>query len=216
MRADLPVVVLTGGIASGKTQVSEQLAHCGALIIDTDVIARELSAPDQLGYQAIVAHWGDRVLIGSGPNKGHLDRRALREIVFANPDERKTLERLLHPLIMDAVQAKLNQAEGSYPYAVIVIPLYAESPQIMEADAIVVVDVPRELQLERLMSRDDIDLDLAQHMLDAQASREQRLALATDVIDNTGDIDTLHHKVVELDQQLRNRFKTIPQTLPAQ
>jgi len=207
MPADLPVVVLTGGIASGKTQVSEQLANCGALIIDTDVIARELSAPDQLGYQAIVARWGDGVLISSGPNKNHLDRRALREIVFANPDERKTLERLLHPLIMDAVQAKLNQAEGSYPYAVIVIPLYAESPQIIQADAIVVVDVPCELQLERLMSRDDIDLGLAQHMLDAQASREQRLALATDVIDNTGDIDTLHQKVVDLDQQLKDRFK---------
>jgi len=207
MSADLPVVVLTGGIASGKTQVSDQLANCGALVIDTDVIARELSAPNQPGYQAIVARWGDGVLISKGPNTNHLDRRALREIVFSNRDERKALESILHPLIIDAVRVKLNEAEGNYPYAVIVIPLYAESPEIMPADAIVVVDVPRELQLQRLINRDGIDLGLAEHILDAQVSREQRLALATDVIDNTGDIDSLRHKVVKLDQQLKDRFE---------
>lgn len=206
MSAKLPVVILTGGIASGKTQVSDQLSQCGALIIDTDVIAKELTMPSQPGYQAIVAHWGDEVLVSSGPNKNHLDRHALRQIVFADTGQRKILEELLHPLIMEAVNIKLNEAPSDSPYAVVVIPLYAESPQIMQADAVVVVDVPRALQLERLISRDGVDLGLAEQMLNAQASREQRLALATDVIDNTRDIESLRRQAITLDQKLRAQF----------
>lgn len=208
MARDLPVVVLTGGVASGKTEVSKRLAACGALVIDTDVIARELTEPGQPGHRAIATRWGERVLLGPGPHKGQLDRRALRQLVFADDQQRKALEQLLHPLIMDEVKQQLKTAEDKTqaPYAVVVIPLYAERPSILPADAVVVVDVPPELQRKRLMARDGVSPKLAEQMLAAQASRDERLALATDVIQNTKDLAHLQNDVDKLDQSLKAQF----------
>lgn len=208
MSDHLPLVVLTGGVASGKTEVSKRLSACGALVIDTDVIAKEITEPGQPGHQAIASCWGESILVSNGPQEGHLDRRALRQIVFADTQKRKVLEQLLHPLIMDEVRQQLSNAEGKThpPYAVVVIPLYAETPSIIQADAVVVVDVPRELQRQRLIARDGVDAALAEQMLNAQASRDERLALATDVLENTKDIASLHKEVVKLDHTLKTRF----------
>ncbi|HEY7906314.1 MAG TPA: dephospho-CoA kinase [Wenzhouxiangella sp.] len=208
MARDLPVVVLTGGVASGKTEVSKRLAAAGALVIDTDIIAKDITRAGQPGHQAIATHWGESVLMRTGPQKGELDRRALRHLVFADDEQRQALEQLLHPLIMDEVKKQLRAANESSqaPYAVVVIPLYAETPSILQADAVVVVDVPREQQHKRLMARDGVDTELAEQMLNAQASREQRLALATDVIDNSKEIGNLEKEVDHLNQKLKARF----------
>lgn len=208
MAGHLPLVVLTGGVASGKTEISKRLAAFGALVIDTDVIARDITEPGQPGHQAIATRWGQSVLLQTGPQKGQLDRRALRQIVFGDDQQRKALEQLLHPLIMDEVKQQLKATKDNTqtPYAVVVIPLYAETPSILQADAVVVVDVPRELQRERLVARDGVSIELAEQMLNAQASREQRLALATDVIDNTKDLGSLEKEVEQLNQRLKTRL----------
>ncbi len=204
----LPVVVLTGGIATGKTQVSNRLATCGALIIDTDVIAKQITEPGQAGHQAIATHWGKQVLLDTGQQKGQLNRRVLREIIFKDSNQRKVLEGLLHPLIMAEVRAQIDNVKDSdnVPYVVVVIPLYAETPSRLKADAVVVVDAPRETQVRRLMTRDGVDEQLAEKMLNAQASRDERLALATHVVENTADLASLNRQVDELDRTLKTRF----------
>jgi dephospho-CoA kinase len=225
----VPVVVLTGGVASGKTAVSEGLAQLGACVVDTDVIARSVTQPGQPGFEAIRQHWGDAILTagggadGDGNDKGDgnggpaavLDRAKLRHIVFADPAQRKVLESLLHPLIMAEVNNQLAEIpQSACDYAVVVIPLFAENPTLLKPDAVVVVDAPESAQLARLVRRDGIDETLAQQMLDAQASRAQRRLLATDIIDNDQDLQTLDARVFALDQRLKTRFKTRPNATP--
>ena len=217
----VPVVVLTGGVASGKTAVSEGLGQLGACVVDTDVIARSVTQPGQPGFEAIRRHWGDAILTeaadatGNGAPAAVLDRAKLRHIVFADPAQRKVLEALLHPLIMAEVNSQLAAIpQGAFDYAVVVIPLFAENPTRLKPDAVVVVDAPESAQLARLVHRDGIDETLAQQMLDAQASRAQRRLLATDIIDNDQDLQTLHARVFALDQRLKSRFKTRPTTTP--
>lgn len=210
-------MVLTGGVASGKTAVSEGLAQLGACVVDTDVIARSVTQPGQPGFEAIRQHWGDAILTAGGDANSNggptavLDRAKLRHIVFADPAERKVLESLLHPLIMAEVNNQLAEIpQSACDYAVVVIPLFAENPTLLQPDAVVVVDAPESAQLARLVRRDGIDETLAQQMLDAQASRAQRRLLATDIIDNDQDLQTLDARVFALDQRLKARFKTSP------
>ena len=195
------VIGLTGGIASGKSLVSDRFAELGAPVVDADLLAREVVAPGTVGLAALVAHFGDAVLTGEGT----LDRAALRERVFADPAERAFLDGCLHPLIRTLSEERLaGAAAGGVPYAVYAVPLLVETGQRSRFDRIVVVDVPAALQLERLMRRDGMEAASAQRILDAQASRGQRLAVADDVIDNTGTVEAARAAVDRLDERYRS------------
>lgn len=191
------VVALTGGVASGKSAVSDRFAELGVPVVDTDVLAREAVAPGSAGLAEVGTVFGPGV-IGAD---GGLDRAALRRKIFDDPDARSELERILHPRIADAARRHLETLEA--PYAVLVVPLLVESGLFADADRVLVVDVPEEIQVERLIKRDGTSRDQAQAMLAAQASREQRLASADDVIDNTGTLEELHRRVDELDEKYR-------------
>jgi len=185
-------VALTGGIASGKTTVANLFAELGVPVIDTDVIAREVVEPGQPALAAVVEAFGRDVLDADG----RIDRRRMRERIFADPDARRRLEGILHPAIRSAME-RLSRAAGGV-YQVLVIPLLAEGQRRDHVDRVLLVDVPEELQVERLMGRDGVSREQAQASLDAQASRAARLAMADDVVLNTGRVDDLREKVAEL------------------
>ena len=185
-------VGLTGGIASGKTAVADIFASLGAGVVDTDRVARDVVAPGQPGLEAVRREFGEGVIRASGD----LDRRALREVVFADPTARRQLESLLHPLIRARTLEALEQMRT--PYAVAVVPLLVETGFGEWVDRVAVVDCPREIQLERLMNRDGIDPGRAESMLSAQASRQTRLATADDVIDNGGSRASTHRQAQRL------------------
>ena len=181
-------VALTGGIASGKSAVSDRFAALGADVIDADLVSRELVAPGGAALQEIVAAFGSDVLAADGS----LDRRTMRERVFADDARRRRLEAILHPRVREVLR---ERAHGStVGYAMLVIPLLVESGHYGWVDRVLVIDVPRGVQRARLLARDGITPELADAMLDAQASRDQRLAIADDVIANDGalaDLDAL-------------------------
>ena len=188
-------VGLTGGIASGKTTVANVFSGLGAGVIDTDRLAREVVAPGEPGLAAVREAFGSSVI----SNSGKLDRRALRKLVFANPEDRRRLEAILHPLIRGRTSEKLDQLDA--PYALVVVPLLFETGFEAFVDRVAVVDCPRDVQLERLRARDGIDNAEAEAMLSAQANRDTRLARADDVIDNSGDWERTRERVRELDAQ---------------
>ncbi len=196
-----PVVVLTGGIASGKSMVSAQFAQRGVPVIDTDVLAREVVAPGTPGLAAVLAAFGPDLLTPDGS----LDRARLRAIVFADPQARRNLEQLLHPRIEAAARAAIQSLQNA-PYCLLVVPLLIESGLFADADCVVVVDVPEGIQIERLRARDDIDEAAAQSMLASQASRQQRLARADEVIDNQGSPARLEDQIEALHQRLLARY----------
>ena len=198
-------VALTGGIASGKSAVSDRFAALGACVIDADQVSRELVAPGGAALQEIVATFGADVLA----NDGTLDRRRMRERVFADAGARRQLETILHPRVRDELR---KRAAPAVPYALLVIPLLVESGHYAWVDRVLVVDVPREVQRQRLLARDGITPELADAMLDAQASRAQRLELANDVIANDGSlaeldrkVELLHERYLALSQESRSR-----------
>ena len=184
---------LTGGIASGKSAAAAVFAGLGVPVIDSDVIAREVVAPDSPGLAAIRARFGDGVLQADG----QLDRRALRAQVFADPAARRVLEALTHPLIRQRMAA-LSAAAGG-PYQIHAIPLLVEGgakrPGI---DRVLVIDCPETLQIQRVMARDRVDEAGARAVLAAQATRAQRLAAADDVIVNDRGLDALQDAVTAL------------------
>ena len=188
-------VGLTGGIASGKTSVSRLFARLGVPIIDTDVIARDVVAPGTPLLQQVDQELGPG-LIGA---HGALQRRQLRERVFADPDARRRLEALLHPAIRAEVARQSAQATG--PYHILVIPLLVEGQGRIPVERVLVVDCPEELQIQRLQARDGSSLAEARAMLAAQTSRAGRLAAADDVIVNDGDPDRLEGAVAALHQK---------------
>ena len=185
--ADAPLVVaVTGGIASGKSALTRALEGMAVPVADADIAAREVIEPGSDGLAEVVARFGDDVLGADG----WLDRRAMRERVFADPDARKALEAIIHP----RVRRWLADAAAAWttPYGVLAIPLLAESGDAYAwVDRVLVVDVPEHVQVQRLMRRDDIDRALAESMLAAQATRAQRLAIADDVHDATGPVEEL-------------------------
>jgi dephospho-CoA kinase len=202
MDAGLPMysVGLTGGVASGKSAVAERFAARGIAVIDADVAARDVVQPGQPALAEIAATFGNDVLLADG----QIDRAALRRHVFGDDDARRRLEAILHPRIRIALHDGALRARG--PYAIVAIPLLAEGggrnayPWL---DRILVVDVHREIQLARVMARDDIDAILAERMVAAQASRQARLAIADDVVINDGAIDELDAHVDALDRRYR-------------
>jgi dephospho-CoA kinase len=193
-------VGLTGGIASGKTAVAERFAARGIVVVDADVAAREVVEPGQPALQAIVEAFGADVLRADGT----LDRAALRRHVFGDEVARRTLEAILHPRIREQMHADALRADG--PYVIVAVPLLAEiggRTAYPWLSRILVVDVPREVQRERLMARDDIDAALAEKMLAAQVDRKTRLAIADDIVVNTGALDALDAQVDALDRRYR-------------
>lgn len=194
------VVGLTGGIASGKSEVSRRFEALGIAVADADVAAREVVAVGSPGLAAIAELFGAEVLQADGG----LDRAWLRQRVFANPDERRALEAITHPAIRARVREVCEAAES--PYAIAAIPLLTEvggRASYPWLQRILVVDAPEEVQLARLLSRDNIDAALAERMIQAQASRSQRLALADDVIINDGHPDALQACIEALDVRYR-------------
>jgi dephospho-CoA kinase len=186
------VVAITGGIGSGKSAVSDRFKHLGIKVVDADIASREVVKPGQPALVAIREHFGEKVIQADGG----LDRAQLRALVFAKPEERKWLERLLHPLINAYLQRELANAES--PYAILVSPLLMETGQSRFAHRILVVDVPEHVQLERTMARDSNSETQVKAIMAAQSSRADRLKIADDVISNDAGLDALDQTVARL------------------
>jgi dephospho-CoA kinase len=185
-------IVLTGGIASGKTAVSDCFARLGVPVIDTDLIARELVERGQPALDRITDVFGDDFLTSAG----QLDRQKMRQTIFSDPDQKSRLEAILHPLIAEEVIRRVKKLNS--PYCILVIPLYAQSSAYSWIDRVLVVDVEEEVQIERVMARDNISRNQAKSILSAQTNRQDRLALADDVIYNSGSLAELQDKVEAL------------------
>ena len=190
-------VALTGGIASGKTTIANLFAALGVPVIDTDVIARTVVEPGQPALAAVVEAFGHEVL----DTEGRLDRRRMRERIFSDREAQRRLEAILHPAIRSAMERQSREAGGVYQ--VLVVPLLTEGGRRDHVDRVLLVDVPEAVQVERLISRDGVTHEQAQAALSAQASRAARLAWADDVVANTGRIDDLRTRIVELDALYR-------------
>jgi dephospho-CoA kinase len=188
-------VVMTGGIASGKTSASDLFASHGVPILDTDLAARAVVEPGQPALDEIKANFGSDVITASG----ELNRAALREIIFDHPEKRRELEAILHPKIRAHINQQKDQLDA--PYCIIVVPLFLESGRGYETDRLLVIDVPIEVQRERLAQRDGTTPEQIEQILNSQATRDERLSAADDVIDNTVSPDTLAARVAELHQQ---------------
>lgn len=189
-----PVIILTGGIASGKTTVSDAFAELGAAVVDTDLIAREVVAPGTTGLEAVVEAFSRDIIAN-----GEIDRARLRDRIFSDPAQRRKLEAILHPLIETEARRRLR-TPGDAPYTILVVPLLSASNLGSEADRILVVDVDEAVQLSRLKRRDGIDDQLARRMVASQTGRADRLAMADDVIDNNGDLPGLMRQLHRLHQ----------------
>ncbi len=186
-------VGLTGGVASGKSTVSAILAELGAVVIDADLLAREVVAPGTEGLAAVVEEFGPDVL---GPDGG-LDRPRLGALGFAAPERRRALESIIHP----RVRARAAEIEAAAPAGAVVvhdIPLLAETGQAASFEAVVVVDVPVEVQVDRMVRVRGMSEADARARIAAQADRDARLAVATYVVENTGNLDELRARVEEV------------------
>ena len=196
-------VGLTGGIGSGKSEVARRLAEHGAVLIDADVAARRVVEPRSPGLAQVAAAFGDEVLRPDGS----LNRERLGEIVFGDPGLRAKLNAIVHPLVRDWMQKAERAAVQADGDAIVVhdVPLLAESRGTTGFDAVIVVDVPPDLQLDRLVSLRGMAADQARARMAAQASRVQRLAVADIVIDNSGSLDDLDRRVAEVWADLEHR-----------
>ena len=188
-------VALTGGIGSGKSTVADEFAHLGVTVIDADIIARQVVEPGTPALLAIAERFGPQMI----NDDGSLNRRRLRERIFAHSEDKVWLNALLHPLIQQETRRQM-QASTS-PYLLWVVPLLVENRLTDKADRILVVDVPKETQIERTMRRDGVSREHAEHILAAQATREQRLAAADDVIENMGSADAVASHVARLHEK---------------
>ena len=186
------VVVLTGGIASGKTAVSDLFEQRGVPVIDTDRIAHEIVEPGRPALKRIAEAFGQEFL-GSD---GRLDRKKMRNAIFSSPQQKNRLESILHPAIASEVDQLVSQVEE--PWCILVVPLLGATRLFSWIDRVLVVDVEESVQIERVMARDKISRKQAQSILDAQTSRPQRLAMADDILDNSGSLEQLEVKVDKL------------------
>ena len=192
-------VALTGGIASGKTLISDEFAKLGVPVIDTDVIAHEIVEPGQPALKEIENVFGSGII---GAN-GRLKRPELRTLIFSKTHARKKLESILHPRIRQEVGKAIARVNSAY--CILVIPLLAEGGAYPNIDQILVVDVSPETQIYRLMSRDNCSRKQAEQSLASQTTREQRLSIADDIFDNSGSPDAIAHAV----EQLHRKYKTL-------
>lgn len=190
------LVGVTGGIGSGKSALTRYLEQQGITIVDADLVARQVVEPGTPALAAIAGHFGPQIL----QEDGALDRAALRQRVFADPEERRWLEALTHPLIGEAIERQL--AASASPYTVLSSPLLLEGKQSRWVQVVVVVDVPVETQVERTMARDYNDEAQVRRIIAAQMDRDERLARADIVIDNSGTLEDLEAQAARLHERL--------------
>ncbi|HUZ56782.1 MAG TPA: dephospho-CoA kinase [Streptosporangiaceae bacterium] len=198
-------VGLTGGIGAGKSEVSRRLAAQGAVLIDADAIARQVVAPGTDGLAAVVAEFGDGVL----RSDGSLDRERLGEIVFADPARLAQLNEIIHPLVGQRM-AELEKEAGQDAIIVHDVPLIAENQLASDYDLVVVVDAPGHAQLDRLIRHRQMSQEQAEARMAAQVSRDQRLAIADLVVDNSSSLAELDRQVGDLWTELRRRARLLP------
>ena len=186
-------VGLTGGIGSGKSAAAEEFRRLGATVVDTDAIAHELTQPGGAAVAHVRALFGDAFVLPGGA----MDRKAMRERVFADAAAKQALEALLHPMIRDEAELRIARAAG--PYVVYVVPLLIESGDYRRrVDRVLVVDAPEALQVERVRARSGLGESEVRAIMDHQVPRAARLAAADDVIDNRGTLDELRRQVAAL------------------
>jgi dephospho-CoA kinase len=186
------VVGVSGGIGSGKTTVTDMFKGLGIDVIDADVIAREVVEPGSPAVQKIVDKFGGDII----EQNGHLNRTKLREIIFSQPELKIWLNALLHPLIREQMAVQTQQAKS--PYCILSVPLLVENNLNNSVDRVLIVDVSEQTQLDRTLKRDQVDQQQIQAIMNSQASRAQRLAVADDVIDNNGEQKELIEQVHKL------------------
>ncbi|WP_342607601.1 dephospho-CoA kinase [Vibrio tritonius] len=190
------IVGLTGGIASGKTTVANLFhQHFAIDLVDADIVARQVVEPESAGLNAILEHFGSDIVT----NDGELNRPKLREIIFHDEQQKQWINQLLHPMIRQEMQRQL--AEVTSPYGLLVVPLLVENQLQSMADRILVIDVSEPIQIERTMMRDQVSEKQARAILASQATREQRLAIADDVIKNDDKNQELLPQIAELHQK---------------
>jgi dephospho-CoA kinase len=194
----MKIAGLTGGIGSGKSTVARLFGELGVHWVDADDVAREVVEPGTPALERIAKHFGEQILT----SEGALDRAQLRGIVFQQPEERAWLESLLHPIIRDELIRQLNPENYQLPYVLLVSPLLLETDQHELVDRIFVIDVPKDVQLERTMVRDTNSREQVERIIAAQMSREDRLARADEVIDNDRPLDDVTRQVRELHERL--------------
>ncbi len=186
------LVALTGGIGAGKSSVSDRLAERGAVIIDADAVVKQLQQPDGAVYAAMVERWGDGIV----EPDGQLDRQAIAAIVFNDEDELKALNGLVHPAVRREMERQIEELAGSDRIVVLDIPLLgAGDAEKRGAKGVIVVDCPVEVAIDRLVTQRGFDRADAEARMAAQATREERLALADFVVDNGGDLAQLDAEI---------------------
>ncbi len=191
----MPLIIgLTGGIGSGKSEASKRFVERGILVVDADVVAREVVEPGKPGLTQIAAHFGPDIL----DTTGNLQRSKLREIIFSTPTEKQWLESLLHPIINTEIRRQLAAAMSVY--AILASPLLLETQQFQLVDRILVIDTSEQHQLERASHRDKNNEAQIKAIMQTQLSRQERCARATDIIQNHGSIDELDAQVEKLHQ----------------
>ncbi|MDP1976466.1 dephospho-CoA kinase [Undibacterium sp.] len=187
---------LTGGIGSGKTTIANMFAELGATLIDTDLIAHQLTIPGGLAIPAIRELFGPKFIT----TQGAMDRAAIRQLVFADTEQKHKLEAILHPLIRTETEREAAQAKGDY--RIFVVPLLVESGNWKQrVDRILVVDCDEETQISRVMSRNQLNREEVIAIMRNQASRQDRLTAADDVINNDGDLKKIQDEVLRLHQR---------------
>ncbi len=194
------IIGLTGGVASGKSALEREFIELGRFVSDADLIARRIVEPGQPALRLVVEYFGSGILASDG----RLDRAALRQHIFNDENARRALEAILHPVIRTQLLDECRAASGAY--AVAMVPLLTEGggrENYPWLDRVLLVDAPDEVRKTRLMQRDGIDADLAQRMLDAQATRRERLAIADDIVANDGELAELQEVIGELDRRYR-------------
>jgi dephospho-CoA kinase len=197
---------LTGGIASGKSVVADMFAELGVPVIDTDLIAREVVQPGQPALDEIRERFGETIL----DTTGNLDRAALRKLIFSDDDARLDLEAILHPRIGAEARRQADAAGGDYQ--LIVVPLLVGSPLVQFVDRILVVDCQEDTQIKRLLERDTESIEQAQRILAAQASRDDRLAIAHDVVNNDHSLAHVRDQVIDLHRQYQRLSQSPPES----
>jgi dephospho-CoA kinase len=202
------VIGLTGGIGCGKSAASDYFKQKGVDIIDADLLAREVVAPNTPAMQKIIEHFGKAIV----SDAGELNRAKLRQLVFENPDERHWLESLLHPLIRQRIHREIDEKvreESVMPsklgYIVLSAPLLLENKLDALVDRVLVIDCDEELQLQRALARDESDAETVKKIIKKQISREERLAQADDVITNNRSLNELHKKLETYHHQLTHQ-----------
>ncbi len=185
---------LTGGIGSGKSAASNFFSSLGITIIDADRIAYQITSQGTKSYDDILSHYGPSILLANGD----LNRKIIRDTIFNQPNEKQWLEELLHPQIRKIITDQISISTG--PYIIVSIPLLAESTGITFLDRVLLIDCTQELQIQRTCKRDNIERDKVIMILQQQATRSERIAIADDIIINNGTLTDLHHKLQSLHQ----------------